>query len=326
MTIKILLASLLLSLSATFHSQAQISQPHAGVLEVTYAGVSVQRQDTEAWITVRSGSIMPIGTGDRIRTNTSGRAFIYFDDALTMLVLPSTEIYVEDFSIDDQQQLSIIVHSAGLVVHRVLADERIRDYTLYPHADLKIIQPAQNFATWSNPDEDVSVTVAEGVLELEHAGQTAFVETNQGYSTAYDEVISLVNRLPHSASIVVQVAGCTAQVNTREGRNLTIRNAPTVSTSIVGYIPNNDIIEIVGISEDGQRFRTRYYSVFGWVEALGVDSNCENLPVYPVSFMEFYREAINITDEELNFTLPFWGRLSDEPLFYRFEEEAPDGE
>jgi hypothetical protein len=307
----------------TNHAQ---TEDYAAVLEVIYEDVHIQRQNTLEWIPMRTGATMPIGVGDSIRTNTQGRAFIRFDDVLTILVMPSTQLTIETLHLTPQGQLSITLTSDGLILHQIHDDSQIAEYHLRVDDTLSIHQPAQTFATWLAPNANSYILVETGTLSLNDAGQTVSIDAGQGYGTDYPEVITLEGRPLNNTALIAQVDGCIARVNTTENRNLTVRNAPTLNSQIVGFIPNRSQIELVGVSADEQRFRARYYNSLGWVEQLGVDSTCTELPIYPLDTIEFYREMVNITDEEYIFTLPFFGQLSDDPLLYRFLENAPDGE
>jgi hypothetical protein len=132
-----LLAAVVLPFSNHYQSE------YAAVLTIVHPGVALRRANTQAWLTLQPGAVMPIGSGDSLQTDSSGRAWIQFQDDARTLLLTHSQLELQQFAIvDDQLQLS--ARLAGAAVHQMptaIADFHLRLTTA------EIVQPAAEFAT-----------------------------------------------------------------------------------------------------------------------------------------------------------------------------------
>lgn len=320
---------LIIALIVVMHATVSLAEspaPQAVELEVISSGVQIQRGGTDTWFDLRAGAMMPVGAGDHIRTGENGRAFLRFAEVGISLVLPSTRVQIISFEVNATDRYQIELIAEGATLHR-MAGSAITDYRLGAGA-WEIEQPADVFGVWLVDDERVTVITAVGDLILrDTTGESITLIEGAGYhqDTRHDSgAISLTpdGQIRHEAALIAQGIDCHATIQTDDGRNLTVRDAPTIQTGIIGFLPDGDTVQLTGVAEDGSRARTRYYSGQGWVEVLALDGLCDGLPIYPLSFTETYLSVTDITERELELTRHFYGDIRDDPFFYRFQSPA----
>ena len=118
---------LALLLIGVFSSQAQANL--AAVLRVTFPGVEIRRANTERWIELQEDAIAPLGIGDTLRTDESGRAYLTFADDIELLVMPLSTYEITQFEMTDGV---LMLHATldGHAIGRTLDTDEILEYVL----------------------------------------------------------------------------------------------------------------------------------------------------------------------------------------------------
>lgn len=302
----------LLSLGYLPTIQAQAEQ--AGVLRITYAGVSIRRANTSAWLPVAAGSLMPLGIGDALQTNETGRALLTFEDAAEVLILPHSTLELVDFSTLENGQLRLHLRQIGRSVSHLLKEDAINDYQLATDK-LFITSPARLFAVQAEAATSVIVQggTAAGVI-----GDKPF-EIPTGSGLRVGEIISPLMEVPPPASFAFLDAlldGCPGVVNPQGRDALNVRNGPGEGYEVVGIVPKDAPIRIVGMTSAGDRYRIQNHNGFGWVLASGVSTLCQNLPIFPYDNEEIQPSVFEPQPHELELLVLFFGVPEDDLWFY----------
>ena len=295
---------------------AHAAQEHAAVLTVISGDVSLRRANTERWISLRAGASGPVGSGDAIRTNATGRAFVTFDEAARVLVMPTTEYRIEGIVRSDDGALTIEAEVEGLSIHYVMQGEVVTGYRLTAgHAE--IVRPGELFAVWSDPGAPFAVTSAQGEVLLIRADVETTVGAGMGINAGLTTAVAFGPPY-NEAMLRGATEGCEGTVKAADGVDLVVRDGSHFDALLMGSYETGEPVQVFGISEGGDRLRVHFLSGFGWVLALGVDQRCEDLPSFPVPFAESNRSVLNVTDAEFEILEPFYGRKVYDPFFYRF--------
>ncbi|RMG77209.1 MAG: hypothetical protein D6711_02075 [Chloroflexi bacterium] len=293
------------------------AQPYSAVLTVHYGVVEVRRAGTEAWFSVPRGAVMPFGEGDTIRTNETGRAMIHFDDDSGVLIIGNSLFQLNEF----RQQVDNTFHVRGYV-EGITLHQYTLPLSLFEMAtnELTVTQASQRFAIWAENDIADAVLSAEGELSLIQDEQSYTIMTNQGYHAAYQTILDLTPPL-NEPRLRSELEGCPGLIDTVNNLNLIVRNGSTVDTLPMGAIPDNTPILLLGISSSGRRYRLQFLNDFGWVDALAVETDCQDLPVFPIPYIEYSPYVVNVTEAEAAWLLPYFGAVEDDEWFYRFVRE-----
>lgn len=291
-----------------------ISYP--AILEVTYEGLEVKRRDTRLWIDVAPNAVMPIGEGDRLRTQDTGRAFIHLtNDQASTLILPNSEIEIRTIT---AKSVTITLH-AGEVIASV--NNPTLDYTLDGQHWSIAAQMGLLLAS-HRANTDVFV-IAEGDhiahrlqnTESQHLSQqTALYAPHQMFTIR--ENLSF----PTSpAQVVGLLEGCPGVVQTASARNLNARIGPGTGNPRLGQFPDNANVRIMGLVASGGWYRVQFRSGFGWVERFALtitDSDCD-LPTLPDTSFDLPSRIFDVTPAEITLLEPFYGTPDDDPIFYQ---------
>lgn len=297
-------------------ANAQTPQEMAAVLTVVHGEVMLRRANTEDWLPLQAGASGPVGLGDEVRTDATGRVFIEYGDAARVLVMPTTLYRIEQFSESGDGGLTIEAHAEGLTLHQTTAMEKIEDYVLVA-GNARIGRPAESFAVWSDPGVPFTVTSAQGDVTVTANDQDFVVEAGSGLREGMAAATAFGPPY-NEAMLRGATEGCEGVVRTEGGVDLVVRDGSHFDALLMGSFKTGDPVQVFGISEGRDRLRVHLLSGFGWVLARGVTQTCENLPVFPVPFAESNRTVLNVTDAEFEMLEPFYGRTVYDPFFYRF--------
>jgi uncharacterized protein YraI len=332
------LSALLIALPA----RGQDAAPLAAALKIIFDGVEVRRANTDGWFPMRAGAQMAFGIGDSLRTDLSGRAWIEFDGARA-LVLPASI-----FTIRDYPSTGIVdVEVSGRAIHEIAEDGIVYRVFEPMTAGLNVRADAPAlFATQARPYRRISLleplnrgqpsliavaAAAERPLEI---GSSGAVERQFG---AGEGVFSLISGAPSppqrltgllhfvEVEILNTPVSCAAVARPTVAPRLVARIGPAEQYRSLGAIDFGVPLRIVGRTEDGLRYRIAYYSAYAWVVANGValDPGCDPtaLPVFSYETVELPLGVIAVTPEELPLLQPFYGTPTDDPWFYRAEND-----
>lgn len=313
------LAGIVLLLGPTGVQQlTHAQQPYAAVMEVLSAGVEIQRVGTDQWLKLSAGAQAPLGTGDSLRTTSDGRALISFADAAQTLVLPSSEVVVTRFEEDTANSLIIDTHlTTGRSIQRQLASSLTTVLQLTT-AQFTVTQPGALFAAQADATSS-AVIVGEGSAVITGTDAEVTLQAGEGLTAApaLGEVIKLSAPYRFSfLTVTSEVCMGTALATLQDMESVFVRVGPAEDYRGLGQIPNGTKVAILGMTENGQRYRTPYLSGFGWVIANGIIlNNCKDLPVLP-NTAESVNSIRNAQPIELEFLQPFFGTPEEDTWYY----------
>lgn len=312
----VVLAGVICLMIAITHAQTD----YAALLHIETAGVEVLRANTTEWIPLPMGAEAPIGIGDTIRTDFFGRAWITLLNGATVYVLPTTELSILAFGADVDGFIGVTLNQNGRVIYELTEPALFTEFKITsPY--LHLMQPAAHFAVQTTETASY-VVVADGEARVRDDAEspTSEIQLQAGVGVRGD-ANGLSAPIPLDipmtfAQLDGRLDGCVGVIQTGNQRDLNVRVGPTGSYDVIGSIPNGSTVALMGVSENGERYRTVYKSNFGWILALEVRNSCDNLPVYGYNTLERQYGVIAPTDVELRLLAPFFGMPTDDDWFY----------
>lgn len=319
---KQVLVFLLLLLLLTLQTVTRAQQPYAAVIEVLYPGVEIKRASTDEWLTLSAGAQAPLGSGDRLRTNTDGRALISFSTAAQTLLLPKSEYAVVRFEQNSDNSYDLEARLLqGRSIQRLLSVEALADYQLNTE-HLSVVQPTDLFAAQAELGLASAVIVGEGSVRLTAPDADITLAAGEGVQAnpLPGEVIRLAVPYRFSfLSVTANVCLGVVQATLPNMESVFVRVGPGEDYRGLGQISNSEKIAILGMIENGRRYLTPYLSGFGWVIANGIiTQNCTDLPVLPGA-VETVNSVRNAQPLELEFLQPFFGSPEEDTWFYIYD-------
>ncbi len=294
-------------------------EPLAALLEVVYGGVEVRRAETEVWLPLQVGAVMPTGDGDTYRTDETGRALITLPEADgELLVLPNSEFTLANYVDPGANGPLVNTHlERGEVVGRVVGATGLRLDSPGGFNDMQVDVFPAHFAVAQFAEARV-IVVWRGEYTVTNLGEL------QAEEVRYDILpgnFTADAPLPHPspASVVGLADGCPATITTTNGRDLNARTGPSTNNLLLGQFPDGADVRVMGIVAAGGWIRVQFRSGFGWVERLAVeldDPDCA-LPILPDDSFDLPRIIYDPTVRELDLLEPFYGNRRYDPIFYR---------
>ena len=297
-------------------------QPVAAVVQITYAGVQLQRANTQNWLPLPADAQAPFGIGDILRTDKTGRAFITFADASHTLLLPGTEYQLKGFDQTDKQQVNISLRLLkGRSIQLITDPAKIASYQL-DLQHMTLTQPTQLFATQVQPDNSSDVIVAQGSLNVGKADATVDLQAGSGLRAMDTLGVVIPITAPNGFSFLsVTSKTCRGIANaTIPGEeSVAVRIGPGEDYLNLGNIPNGSQITIVGKADTGKRYLTPFLSNFGWVIANGINvESCDTIPIVPAEAQPI-NGVTNPSPFEMDFLTPFFGMPAQNVQFYIYQ-------
>ncbi len=321
MRLRLGLMSLMLAF-AFAQTPVSAQQPVAAVVQITYAGVQLQRANTQNWLPLPVDAQAPFGIGDILRTDKTGRALITFADASQTLLLPGTEYQLEGFDQTDKQLVNITLRLLkGRSVQLITDTTKIVSYRLdLQHMTIK--QPTQLFATQVQPDSESDVIVAQGSLMVSKANAIVDLQAGSGLR-AIDTLGEVISIAPPQGFSFLSVTSKTcrgiANATIPGEESVAVRIGPGEDYLNLGNIPNGSQVAIVGKAETGKRYLTPFLSSFGWVIANGINvESCDTIPIVPAEAQPI-NSVTNPAPFEMNFLTPFFGMPVQNVQFYIYQ-------
>lgn len=328
----------LIALTLAFQVAAQDAAPLAATLTIRFDGVEVRRANTDDWFPMRAGAQMAFGTGDSLRTDLTGRAWVEYDGARA-LVLPASIYTIRDYQPDG----IIDTEVGGRAVHQINEDGIVYRVfePLTPGFSVRADSPAL-FATQARPYRSIPLleplnrgrpsviavaAAAERPLQIMTFDmvETTF-DAGEGVFSPIFNVLTAVQALSAPLRFVeIEIlntpVSCSAVARPTVAPRLVARIGPAEQYRSIGGVDFGEALRIVGRTEDGRRYRIAYYSAYAWIVADGValDPACapSALAEFPYSMVELPLGAVAVTPEELTLLQPFYGTPADDPWFYR---------
>ncbi|MFQ3646301.1 MAG: hypothetical protein SNJ54_11620 [Anaerolineae bacterium] len=286
----------------------------AAVLTVRTADVEIQRVETERWLSVSAGSVMPIGSGDRIRTGATGRTKVAFEGGV-ILLLPESELHVIAYAPSARGGVRVEAALTGVLVQRW--DVLPTEYALQlEDGGYTLTSPAAHSAAWALPNLTDSIAVAEGEVVLQGSADLRVRASEMAWLSEPAQVVALQGSL-NNARLEGALFGCAGFVSTDQGQNLLVRRGIGTGYQALGFIPNREPVAAMAINESSSWVRIQFRNQFGWVLRLALDIDCPDLLRLPdVAPQERVYNVIEVMPDEVELLRPFYGDPRDDPFFY----------
>ncbi len=292
-----------------FGAFAVYAQQTAAALEIAAEGVSVLRAGAVNWLSLPDDALTPIGSGDLLRTDGYGRAFVDFG-TVRAYILPDSEFAVTEFSPERMH--------ADLTEGRV-----IFAFDTLPALDFRlqvgrmvIEEPSSLFAVQVH-DGVIWLVSAEGVISGLIDGEPFAAAAEEGVriGEAVERVI-LNGGAMSFARIDGLLDGCPATINGRGEASLNVRVGPSTAYDVLGSVPDGLNVFLMATNPDDTRYRIQFLNGFGWILSNAVVHNCENLLELPYSAGESPVRIVRASPDEIALLRPFFGAPEDDLIFY----------
>jgi hypothetical protein len=312
---KFLTLTLVLLSSLLAHSQAP--QELAGILNVRYDGVQIRRANTEAWLPLGSGAVMPFGSGDSVRTDTTGRVSIRFAGG-EVLVLPETEFTLTRYA--PQETLGQVEWQASLIGVMV---QRWNTHPL-PYSlqmtDGTLIQAGEVSAVWSLPEQSdtIALHIGEGTAVIGQENLRIPAASTAWLDPAAPRIVALDYPL-NAARLEAELLGCEAVIDTVGEIGVLVRRGIGRFNERLGLIPHGAIVNAMAINASGYWVRIQYRAGFSWIVEDAVTMNCPDLPrVSDQTPPERISSVINPSEAEIALLEPFFQTPLQDTFFYQY--------
>lgn len=316
---------------APVHAQ-ELERLYAATLRIIHSGVEVRLVNTQRWIPLPVGAETPLGEGDSVRTDLTGRAIVQFGTAKA-LVLPATQ-YTIGFYDETGANVTVMGRSiaaipADSIRYSVsgfmnIMTNRTTDalfaVSTRPAASLPVLAPLNE-----RPPVIYAISASDGV-EIVHPDGAVLLPFGQGFAidgrdSAFSPISLSAPMRFSDLEIATSPAVCDATAIPTLAPRLLARIGAGEAYRSMGGIEYGEPLRIVGKTERGDRYRIAYFSTFAWVVAHGVqlDPACDvnTLPIYSYDTVELPLGMVAVTPEELELLQPFYGTPNDDPWFYR---------
>lgn len=306
--------------AATVIAQEDTEAAIATTITIDYRGVELQLDGATNPLPLPQGAVAPIRVGDVVRTDDTGRATIDLLGSGEILLLPNSTFSFTVLMQDENDTPTVAMTLDGTLIQRTRS--QAVNYMLQT-AQLHITQPAIAFAVWSRTDSPDVVAVVGGRLTLQADDETFTLSRNQGFWA--DETAPTVADITpplNAARIDAQLNGCIGTVQTTGGVELRVRNGTTTEFTAMGAVPDGEQIALLGVTESGTRYRVQYLSDYGWVEAVAIQNDCTDLPIFPDITGEQSLTVTNALRPTIDLLRPYFGSPADNLWFYRTEPIA----
>lgn len=297
------------------HAQTE----YAALLRVERGRVEILRANTHVWRRLPVGAETPFGVGDVLRTDLFGRAWLMLlDDSATVYILPTTDVTLRQFVADVGDTAQVAFAQNGRVIYHIADAARFSRFQIVTDY-LTVSQPADLFAVQTLPTQ-TSVVVASGraTIAPPNTPRTITAEPSvgvRGNQTGVSAPIRLAYPTTF-AQLDGVLDGCVGVVQARNQQDLNVRVGPTENYEVIGTIRNGSTVYLMGVSPNRERYRVAYKSHFGWILALEVRHQCDNLPVYGYNTLERLYGVFAPSEAEQAFLTPFFGLPSEDAWFY----------
>ena len=185
----------------------------SAVVDVRYEGVEIRRENTDSWLALPQGAIAFIGAGDTVRTTSSGRVDILFNDTSHMLLLSNTDFTLTLLT-SDNERLSLEGTLNGNAVMETSTTTTFDTFNLYLN-DLTITYPASLMGIWSFADATDAVTVAVGNAMISANDADISIPAEAGFFAEADRTEATPFKPEwHVAGLEASLYGCEGQVKT----------------------------------------------------------------------------------------------------------------
>jgi hypothetical protein len=300
---------------------SQAAAPYAASLTVTYGGVEVLRAGTAVWLPLRTGAVSPFGSGDQLRTDGTGRAYLQLWDGAEILILADSTYRLDELQVTDEVGSRLVAELTGAAVHHMPAVDDALHYDLVV-ADMQITRPAEWFATWAESDGLQSAAVMTGTLTITDPQPYRLTAQNGIYGLAGGYTTLELAPPLNPARMRGLVEGCPGMVDTTGDVPLRVRSGPGEGYLMLGAYQEDQPVQLMAVNAAGGWYRVQFLSGFGWMLRWAIETNCADLSVMPDDTHESPRFVLDATRAELDLLEPFYGRPVTNPWFYQWSDSS----
>ncbi len=289
-------------------------QPHyAALLTVTHDGLEIRRAGTTDWLPLSIDAQAPFNTGDALRTDNYGRAYLSFLQDSSILVLPRSTFELVEFTYSPNLNLSI-----RMTGHAIQALNTETGLYRLETPRLVINSPSTLLAVWDHENEPSAVTTAKGDLKVSIGSEEFTVKEGQGLfdNQINRPAVADLNMPLTAPHLEGELLGCPGEIQTVDDLNINIRVGTGFQSDVIGSIANKSVVRVMATNEHNTWYRIQAFSGFGWIRQSLVKSACENLPVLPDNSREYNRGLQNIAPIEYALLEPFYGSGDEDLWFY----------
>lgn len=317
------LSAILLCLLLPLNSQAQ-ETGYAAILRIIHADVEIQRANTTEWLPLSSNSEAPLGAGDKLRTNTAGRALLTFLEDVTILILPDTTLEILAFDQMADGSLKLSMHIQGQVIQQTTINTEFELFQLEAN-QITVTSPAELFAVWTQDEQMSVLTVAQGEAAVQIGESPFLVTQGQGIraTASNDADIASLDPPLNAARLIGLLDGCPGRTQTTGDLNINVRVGPGFDSTVIGSIPDEQVVQVMGVNRFGTWYRIQAFSGFGWIQMPLVLNSCVDLPAILSNTVEHNIGVWGVIPLELTLLEPFYGLPESDLWFYRSVESQP---
>lgn len=292
---------------------------YAAVLRVTAPGVQIKRWDTTNWSVLPLDSESPIGAGDTIQTGDDGRAIIFFDAGVELLILPESVYALTAFSQLEGGYWQLEAELDGRMIQHVVDPSQFRPYRLET-SRFSVTVPGIRFAVQTRASDIASLVSADGEVRLMADEQEVIVPASHGFrSGGNGSAVIPMTQPVNFALLDSMLDGCPGMVDTKLRADLNVRTQLGVRYYVMGTIKNDLAVQIVGFRESdfGIWYRIQFLGDFGWVTSDSVETECQNLPAVDNAAPDYPTGLSQVSGDEIALLEPFYGSSADNSWIYR---------
>jgi hypothetical protein len=276
----VVIVASLLAATVSFAQQGE----QAAVLLVNANAVEFRRAGTDAWLPVREAVL---GSGDALRTDTTGKAtIVFFEDGTEIDMLPNTTLHIDSFTADDDNFTLRVTLVVGQTVHRLKRAFSSKSvYEVKTQSGLLAARGTE-FAARQRENTQLSFLAFESAVVVGYGNDSAVVSEGFGGRAEPDGTLSDIVRASSFVELDALLDGCAATVTPQANRLLPVFLGPDETSPGIGTVNPYNITWLTGTTDDRAWYRVPYQDGAGWITtAINVSQvrvdGCAGLRVYP---------------------------------------------
>jgi hypothetical protein len=290
----------------------------AMVLEVRYGDVEIRRGNTDQWFRLPIGAVMPVGEGDSLRTDESGRAHLQVSMFGEILILPVTTLTIDQYAPDTEKPYRLQMTVEGVIIQQL--DPEQFNYQLNT-TDFRVLTAPQWAAVWSFEEGVDVLAIQMGTTQIQMPDTTAMT-IQDGEALWGDPINPTILTTPspiNAAKLEAQLFGCDAVVSTPGKNGVNVRRGIGQFNEKLGLIPDEAIVSAMALNEAGFWVRIQYLSGFSWIVEDSLIYDCPNLPRLDDNTRpERIYSVINPLESEVALLQPFFQTPKEDAFFYLY--------
>jgi|GEM_PF-4749451 len=285
-------------------------------LHVMFEGAYIQRTNTSDELPLQYDALSPLGQGDRIRTNNTGRILIEFPNLGQLYILPNTSLKVIKLQLTQTNSVIFEATVDGRIIQITPSNTTFEFYKLHV-GDFALTNPAHHFLIDTSTSMD-AVIVSAGTATLHSQNQDITISENRGFMIDNDQAMTHEMIAPMNATqLLARNANCQGIVENQKDHEVNVRVGADNESDILSVLSDKTEVNITGISQSKNRLQIQFFSHLGWVFAPSIQFTCDKLQ----SFSDNHRQNIHtiqaVSQTELAILAPYYGMPNEDYWFYR---------